>query len=557
MTQPSEKSLDPAARVSGLLPFTQIPHTSKLFTDFLYEFPRVAKYYSPASQDRQALAPGAALVARQPYRREELVDALRTQNQRLGASGAVLDRLEQLRAADSVAIVTGQQAGLFTGPLYTILKALSVARVAESLRRGGVKAVPVFWVASEDHDFAEVNHCKIVNEAGELVESRLANCPAPQGQPVGHIRLCAEIVHPLEQFLAALPQTPYRAEIADTLRNAYAPGVGYAEAFARVMARLLEPYGVIILDPLDERLKELAAGTYEQALGRSTEIAGLLTEQSRQLQAEGYHAQVHVEPDAVPLFVIHHGRRQALVRKGDGFYLKSNKQWFGSVAEVVAQARSNPTAFSPNVTLRPVVQDTLLPTLAYLAGPSELAYFAQIKPLYRFFDRVEPAMLARASASLIDAETRGILADYGCELTDFLEGTEALYEKVVTRVLDPGTEAVIAETKGEIGRQLDRLRATLNEVDPTIAAALDTRRRKIEYHLNNLRQKYVRARAHQDHSVRARLLAAESLLYPAQNLQEREVNIFYFIARYGFGVLDEIYQAIDPGEPYHRLIPLG
>jgi len=436
------------------------------------------------------------------------------------------------------------------------MKALSVAKQTVCLREQGIKAVPVFWVASEDHDFAEVNHCRIVDQDGRLVKISMDNCPAPQAQPVGHIHLCAEITGHIEQFLQSLPDTEFRNQISEILRKAYAPGTGFADAFSKVMARLLRPFGVILLDPLDPKLKALCADLYQQALAHSSDVVKAVVSQTENLTKAGYHAQVHVEPDAVPLFAIHKGRREALVRDGNNFYLKHGRKPFGTVDEVVDRAAADPSAFSPNVTMRPVVQDTLLPTLAYIAGPSELAYFAQIKPIYKMIGRIEPRIIPRGGGTLIDHATGKTLKKYNLKLHDFFEGSEALFKKIVEEVTDRGTAETFDEVSTAISSELDRLRNALNSVDPTLAASLDNRRKKIEYHLSNLRGKFIRSRASQDEMAHARILAAQSILYPNKNLQEREINVFSFIARDGFGVLDQIYESIDVGAGLHQLIHL-
>jgi bacillithiol biosynthesis cysteine-adding enzyme BshC len=554
--QDSHDTIEFASEVKALR-ISDLPHASKLLSDYLTNFKRVSEFYSPVGTSAMSLEEAAAKIAAQDYNREELVEALTIQNRRYGSGDRTFQYLEELRSPESIAIVSGQQAGLFTGPLYTIMKALSVVRLTECLRDQGLKAVPVFWVASEDHDFAEVNHCRVVDPDGRLTTVSLDSCPAPQDQPVGRIHLCAEITGYVDQFLKALPDTEFKTEISDLLHHTYKPGAGFAEAFSMVMARLFAPYGIILLDPLDERLKALSASLFEKALSKSPEIVSEVISQSEQLRDRGYHAQVHVEPDAVPLFVIHQGRREALTRKDDSFHLKHSKELLGTVEEVTKSAVEDPSSFSPNVTLRPVVQDTLLPTLAYIAGPSELAYFAQIKPIYKMLGRIEPKIVVRGGGTLVDHKTAKTLRKYDLELTDFFEGTEALFTKVVEETIDRGTANVFDEVTENVSRELDRLREALDEVDPTVAAAFDKRRKKIEYHLANLRGKYIRSRAQQDEMARRRILAAQAILYPNANLQEREINVFYFIAHRGFGVIDEIYQSLQVGAGLHQMIYLN
>jgi len=214
-----------AERAEGSINLADLPHSTKLLSDYLTNFERVGQFYSPVGTEAKSLKESAAAIAAQDYDRDALVDALIDQNKRYGSGDLTFRYLEELRSADSIAIVSGQQAGLFTGPLYTIMKALSVAKLTVCLREQGIRAVPVFWVASEDHDFAEVNHCRIVDQDGKLIKISLDNCPAPQAQPVGHIHLCAEITGHVEQFLQALPDTEFKNQISEIIRKSYARGI--------------------------------------------------------------------------------------------------------------------------------------------------------------------------------------------------------------------------------------------------------------------------------------------------------------------------------------------
>src|SRR5882724_993408 len=281
--QESTETTDPSQRGLDAINLGDLPHSTKLLSDYLTHFERVEEFYSRVGTDAEPLEKSVGQIASQDYRRDELAEALIRQNKKFGSGELTFRHIEELKLPDSVAIVSGQQAGLFTGPLYTIMKALSVAKLTACLRKKGIKAVPVFWVASEDHDFAEVNHCRIVDQDGKLIKISLDNCPAPQAQPVGHIHLCAEITGHVEQFLQALPDTEFKNQISEIIRKSYAPGTGFAEAFSKVMARLLESYGIILLDPLDEKLKALCAGTYANALSNSTEIVSKVIDQTTRL----------------------------------------------------------------------------------------------------------------------------------------------------------------------------------------------------------------------------------------------------------------------------------
>src|SRR5262249_29364902 len=417
-----------AARLKDAVRFDQIPHTTRLFTDFLYNYDKVARFYPDYGRTAMRLAARAREIAAGSYDRQALADALERTARRAGSPDLTFENINVLRRPGSVAIVTGQQAGLFTGPLYTIFKALTTIKLARCLNDQGIQAVPVFWVASEDHDFDEVNHCKIIDTDGRLNEIRYEGCGHSQDLPVGHIELCEGIDQKITELLAFLPHSEFLDEVRTDLRESYRAGVGFAEAFSCLLARIFKDYGVVLLDPLEEGLKQIAAPIYVAAIEKSAEIARALTRRSDELVAAGYHAQVHVSEDMVPLFIMDDRRRVALTRHDEEFHVKGSDRSF-TKQELIELARSCSTCFSPNVTLRPVVQDFLLPTAAYIGGPAEIAYFAQIRAVYEVLGRPLPCVLPRASMTIVEGRHQKTMKKYSLSLADFFDGLHPAVSK--------------------------------------------------------------------------------------------------------------------------------
>jgi len=427
--------------------FSDIPKTSQLYKDFLYDFNRVSNFYQPEGLNIASLVPRAQKVIAQTFQRDAVADVLADQNAQAGAGELTLANIERLRQPDSVVVITGQQAGLFTGPLYTVFKALTAIKLAEHLRSQGVNAVPMFWIAAEDHDFEEVNHARIVNREGQLVTVTYTACSPKEGKPVGHVKLCDEIGGNIDELLAALPESEFVPRLAEDLRASYAAGTGFADAFGKMMMRLFHQFGVVLINPLDDRLKQVSRDIYSGAMSRLPEFAGRLVSASSQLEAAGYHAQVYTSNEAVPLFMLDEGRRTAMVHRDDGrFYLKNGEKSFAA-EELLETINRCPNCFSPNVTLRPIVQDFLLPTVAYIGGAAEIAYFAQLRPNYSLLGRVEPVVLPRASFTLVEKRHAKTMSKYGIEFNDLFEGQEAVLKKVVEKSLDNDTARVFDETE--------------------------------------------------------------------------------------------------------------
>lgn len=540
------------------LPFDRIPHQSRLFLDYLRDPLGLRRFYPSAVRFHHELAERAPDVLT-AYRtdRQLLCNALEAANKSWGASAATLGNIELLRDADCLTVVSGQQAGLFTGPLYTIYKALSAVKLAGCLAQRGTKAVPVFWIATEDHDFPEVATAEFIGCDCRLASVSVDPAMHAEGAPVGSVGLDRSINETIKRLLEVLPNTEFIPEVERLVREAWEPGRGYGEAFARMMTRLIGRYGLILLDPLDAKLKELAAPLYAGAAERAPEIAGALVERSRELEEAGYHAQVATSENAFPLFFhTDDGARHAVTRTESGRYkVKENDAEF-TAGEWAEKATREPQKFSPNVTLRAVVQDYLLPTVAYFGGAAEIAYFAQTAEVYRILNRPMTSILPRASMTIVERRTWRTLERYGLSLVDLFEGLDTVLARVVEEHLGAETAQTFNRTEESINRELDRLQEPLRSVDPTLAEALETGRRKINYQLEGLRSRFHRAQMGRDRAAHRQLERAVAALYPHKTLQERHINITSLLARHGSYLTSWIYDAINLGSSDHQIVYL-
>jgi bacillithiol biosynthesis cysteine-adding enzyme BshC len=334
------------------------------------------------------------------------------------------------------------------------------------------------------------------------------------------------------------------------------------------MSQLTSNQGLILLDPLDSQLKQLAAPLYAEAARRAHEIADAIVNRSRELEAAGYHAQVAPSENSFPLFWHdENGARHALARTDSGKYQakgesqKPDRQGGQlaqeySVEELAAWALREPERFSPNVTLRAVVQDFLLPTVAYYGGAAEIAYFAQTAEVYRILDRPVTPILPRASLTMVEKHTWRSLERYGIRLVDFFAGVDHVVARVVAEYLGKETSEAFDHTTTTFNNELNSLQEELRRVDPTLAEALEKGRRKINYQIDGLRTRFQRAQMGRDEAVHRQIERAFDLLYPGKTLQERRINITSMLARHGRYVIDWIFDAIDLGSNDHHIVYL-
>ncbi|MGH9357045.1 MAG: bacillithiol biosynthesis cysteine-adding enzyme BshC, partial [Terriglobia bacterium] len=396
---------------SVCIPYTRVPEISALHVDYLYHFDRVVQFYGGSPSDFSSYQRVAAQIRAGFSSRDSLIEILTRQNINFGCPEETLANIRLLKDPDTFAVVTGQQVGLFSGPAFALYKALTAVRLAQHLTAQGLRCVPVFWLATEDHDLEEVQRAAVFDADNrfERLEAP-AERPAPDS-PVGTVKLGEGIAEVLGRLEDALPPGDARDRLLQDLRACYAPGAKWGDAFGRFMARLLGRFGVILADGLDADVHSATRGVYEWALGRAARLRQRLLHRSQELTAAGYHAQVHVGPDSTLLFATVNGARQAIYQKGD---LLATDDLAAAPAEQMAHAvAERPLDFTPSALLRPVVQDSLLPTIAYVPGPAELAYLAQSQVLYEEIGRPIPTMVPRAAFTLADRRIERLLGKYG------------------------------------------------------------------------------------------------------------------------------------------------
>ena len=540
------------------LPFEEIPHQTRLFLDYLKDPVALRKFYPSAVRYHHELAQRVPEVL-SAYRvnRNKVCDALAAMNKRWGAGEAALKNIELLREPDCIAVVSGQQAGLFTGPLYTVYKALSAVKLAGCLQQRETKAVPVFWIAAEDHDFAEVAKAEFIGRDCQLKNVEVTSDLHREAQPVGQVVLDDSIDTVVDQLFDLLPNSEFADDMKALVKNAWQPGRGYVESFATMMTSLLGRYGLIFLDPLDPELKKLAAPLYSEAARLAPEIATAIEQRSSELESAGYHAQVLATANSFPLFLHdEEGGRHAVVRVENGKYKAKDIEQEYTADELASLAQENPERFSPNVTLRAVVQDYLLPTLAYYGGAAEIAYFAQTAEVYRVLERPATPILPRSSLTMIERHAGRVLERYGLTLKDFFEGLEPVLKRVVEEHLGADTAKLFSKAEQNMNHELDRLRQELAAIDPTLAGALDTGRKKINYQLDGLRTRFIRAQITRDEAAHRQLQRVFDQLYPNKDLQERHINVTSLLARHGTYVIEWIFNAINLGSNEHQVVYL-
>jgi bacillithiol synthase len=540
------------------IPFRAIPHQSNLFLRYLDLSPEALAFYQrPATIDNLVQAAGVDLSGRQ-FHRSQIASILRRQNLKYGADTLANKYIEELQHSDCVAILTGQQVSLFTGPLYTVYKAFSAIRIAEQLRGLGIRAVPVFWMDTEDHDLAEATHRTVIasDSSPQVIDYRqlLFGGVSDPLQSVGSIRLPENVQQAVQECIQP-SGAKHEDEVRQYMEATYRAGNSFAEAFGQLMARLFKGYGLILFDPQDADAKNLLIPVYRKAVLQAEQIYRSLLERSAALESGGFHAQVNIPENSTVLFYQSRGERRPLIRHNAGFALKGTDTHF-SQDELLAQIESFPELFSPNVLLRPLAQDHLFPTAAYVGGPAEIAYFAQIEALYRLFNRPMPAIWPRCSFTLIEPEIGTRLDQYSLDLADCFRGKNQMTEKALKSMSPSRAGTILDELREDIDSGFDELRPGLTAADSSLGTAMETAKRKILHHVDSLKVKFTQLDARHSGSVLEDVHTIFNYCYPNGNLQERELCIVDFLARQGLSLMDTIYSAVRVDNFDHGIIRL-
>jgi len=533
--------------IPDCISFASIPHTSKIFSDFLSYSPDVRRFF-PTQPDAAQIAAFAKSVPRDLQRQAAVADVLEKQNRSWGASEPTLRNIDRLRKG-AFAVVTGQQVGLFGGPALALFKVASALALTKQVQALGVECVPVFWMASEDHDLAEVNQALLLTQDLQLAPFT-ANTAGVEGAPVASIRFAEGT----NDMVARAGKLLGESLAADYLRESYTEGTSFSDAYAKLYARLFGEHGLILLTPSDAELHRIASPLFVDAARRAAELDDAILVRNRELQAAGYHQQVKVTSESTQLFALVDGVRMPVHRANRQFKIGRE---LVSGDDLERRIEAAPEQFNANVLLRPVLQDYWLPTLAYVGGPAEIAYFAQAAVVYeKLLGRVTP-IASRMSATLIEPRIERLLTKYQVDLPEMFHGECELRDCIAARSLPPELKQSFEDARGAVGESMKRASASLQKLDPTLVEAATRATSKMQYQINRLEKRAAQAELRRSEIITRHASQIENSLYPNKTLQEREIAGLYFHAKYGPALVDRLVDLAQARCPEHKVLVLS
>lgn len=538
-----------------VIPTNKLPNISSLVYDYFYEYDKVSEFFTGNFRDQTAYSLQTEKVRSRDLPREQLAALLKEQNLSYGCGAQTVGNIKKFIQDEACAVVTGQQVGLFSGPLYTIFKALTAIKLTESLNQNSLGCfVPVFWLASNDHDFAEINHITLLDKENRIEDIKYQGHSASLKTPVSKVVLSAEISNCIQQLKDLTHDSEFKPEILSQLGAAYQAGRSFVEAFAQWMTRLFKSYGLIFIDAAHPDLKDLGKDVFYTEIAQNSPSTQCALETSRKLTQKNYSTQIQLHEGILNLFLAE-DERNSIQFRDDDYSIKGRPQTFKK-DELLQLLEKQPHKFSPNVLLRPLYQDTLLPTVAYVGGLSEVAYFAQMKEVYERFNLPMPIIYPRKSLTLIEKKVDKALKLYSLKVQDIWQNADVKINEIAKEKIPQSLDKAFQTTVSHLDKDLTDLKQETLAFEPTLEKSVDLTIGKIHHQISLLEKKILKASKKQNTIITQRIHLAKSSLYPNKRLQERVFNITPFLIKYGFTLMDRLYQAVDIKHHDHQLFKL-
>lgn len=487
--------------------------------------------------------------------RQQIVDILLQQNRSYGASASTLASIECLKEKDTLCVFTGQQAGLFGGPLLVVIKALAIVKAAQlytqQLKR---PVIPVFWIAGDDHDFEEANHTFVLNRQSEPVRLEYASAPSLEA-PTAEITFDdAQCLNDVKALLAeTLGQTDFTEKLYTLVDRCYTTSDTMVTAFGKFMTAVLGDHAPAMFSPGDVAAKQMAVPLFKAIITHQDELHNLLSERNRSIVESGYHIQVEKKENSTHLFCNEAGRKPVM-RDGDRFVLGDQSM---TQEELLAKIDSEPHKFSPDVMTRPILQSFLFPVLSQKGGPAEIAYLAQINPLFELFNLAPPYHMARASMTIVENRYSQVLHDNHIEFAELTGDIEQVINRVLAQTFPASLEKEFEQLRQDVEYHVKKFADETLKFDPALKKSAEQTHGKIDFTLKNFENKVFASHKKKSQEVRDRIYRLHRALYPNRGLQERCLNISYFVSRYGVSFVPYLYDILDSEEKSHQLVDLS
>lgn len=466
-----------------------------------------------------------------------LVDAVSSYNEELGGRAVF--------SGDEAAVVTGQQAGLLTGPLYAVYKAATAVLLARKLQaRSGRLCAPVFWVASDDHDFDEIRTAHLLTKSHEVLSLRYEPSIAVDGLPANRVPVEGSLHAVIDSAAGQTQGSEHRNAVATFLHESLDASASLADWTARIMARLFRDTPLIVFAPHLPEARALAQPVIERAVREPLLVSQLVNETGERIEDLGYPRAVVKGADECAFFLEVEGRRCKVVFDNACFRIPDTDRVFAP-EEMASLAASDPGRFSANVALRCLVQQQLFPAVAYVAGPGELAYWGQFKQLFEVFGQEMPVIFPRARCILSSTKLNQLQTKLGLTREDLAQAPDVIADAVLRRMTDEAVKTIVAEHRGAIMDAWRRFGVDLDTQSKTAAAMAEKAAGRIEQEIERIERALMEGDTARVAAVRGQVTRLCTAFFPLRKPQERVLNIFSFLFEYGWDLVPRLLKEID------------
>jgi bacillithiol biosynthesis cysteine-adding enzyme BshC len=533
----------------------KLPELSSLAHDYYYNYGKVSQFYNGNFRNLTDFHKQAEKVRLHTFQRKKLAAFLEEQNRNYGCGSKTLGNINDLKQNQTCAVVTGQQVGLFSGPLYTIYKSLTAIKLTEYLNQNGRGSfVPIFWLAADDHDFAEIDHINLLNKNNQIEKIQCVSHSLSTKLPVSKILLTQEINKCVQQLKNLSHDSEFKLEIISHLSEAYEPDQSYADAFGKWMTRLFKSYGLIFIDASHQGIKELGKSVFLKEIAENSPSTICAFETSKKLKQAKYNCQIQLRKGILNLFFAD-PERQSIGIKKDGYIIKDTQQTY-SRDELFALLGKKSYLCSPNVLLRPIYQDTILPTVAYIGGPAEVAYFGQMKGIYDRFSIPMPIIYPRKSMTIIENKIKSVLQKHNLNVQDFWHNFDQIIQTIIKKHIPQSIDKVFSTASSHLKQDFQSIKKEIVSLEPGLEYSADFTLEKINQQFKYLENKILKASKKQNDILIQQLYKVKNNLYPANHLQERVLNIIPYLIKYGYPFMDKLYKTMDVNCYDHQIMEL-
>jgi bacillithiol synthase len=525
--------------------------TTRLYDDYING--RMAGVLGGKFYDNAKIAQVAGQIDKRSYPRNELVKILRQSNLNLGAKELSLNNIERLGNPQSLCVFAGQQTGIFLGPVYTIYKALATVKLALHYQKLlNHPVIPCFWMATDDHDFAEISSVGFLGRGGESLKLSYNSPNSDAGLPISDVKYDDNILSLLDQLEQTMLDTEFKKPLLEFIQNTYKPGVPIADSFARLFNHLIGDYGIVLVDPNFPGLKQHFKKIFVHETENHRQTFSAFDKQSKWLVESGYHAQIHKTGDLLNLFY-HTPKRSNLALTDESYSVGDSDQKY-TQAQLIQMIQANPERFSPNALLRPIAQAAAFPTLCQITGPSELAYYAQIAPLFELFDVPLPIIFPRPGMTIIEPQAKRIVDKYQLDIGQMKNNIEQVVGEVINKLF-PSDAANEAEgVRSNVRDRLAALGEGLKQADPDSFQIAANFLKKVDFDFGEFQKKLKSANKKRHDDLTIQIRKTRDFIFPENNLQERVISPVYYANKFGPKIFDEIYKTLDIERANHMVM---